>query len=57
MVTKEIPLKEMEMKEKQKKNTLLMNMLSFRNIIRCMKIIGQNINLDIITQSKNTLFF
>lgn len=27
------------------------------DIIRCMKIIGQNINLDIITQSKNTLFF
>ena len=27
------------------------------DILRSMKIIGQNINLDIITQSKNTLFF
>ena len=27
------------------------------DIVRSMKIIGQNINLDIITQSKNTLFF
>ena len=27
------------------------------DIVRSMKIIGQNINLDVITQSKNTLFF
>ena len=27
------------------------------DILRSMKIIGQNINLDVITQSKNTLFF
>ena len=27
------------------------------DIIKSMKIIGQNINLDIITHSKNTLFF
>lgn len=27
------------------------------DIVRSMKIIGQNINLDIITQSKNTIFF
>lgn len=27
------------------------------DIVRSMKIIGQSINLDIITQSKNTLFF
>lgn len=27
------------------------------DILRSMKIIGQNVNLDIITQSKNTLFF
>jgi CRISPR-associated protein Cas2 len=27
------------------------------DILRSMKIIGQNINLDIITHSKNTLFF
>jgi CRISPR-associated protein Cas2 len=27
------------------------------DILRSMKIIGQNINLDLITQSKNTLFF
>lgn len=27
------------------------------DILRSMKIIGQNINLDVITQNKNTLFF
>ena len=27
------------------------------DILRSMKIIGQNINLDVITQSKSTLFF
>lgn len=27
------------------------------DILRSMKIIGQNINLDVITHSKNTLFF
>lgn len=27
------------------------------DILRSMKIIGQNINIDVITQSKNTLFF
>ena len=27
------------------------------DILRSMKIIGQSINLDVITQSKNTLFF
>ena len=27
------------------------------DILRSMKIIGHNINLDVITQSKNTLFF
>lgn len=27
------------------------------DMLRSMKIIGQNINLDVITQSKNTLFF
>ncbi len=27
------------------------------DILRSMKVIGQNINLDVITQSKNTLFF
>lgn len=27
------------------------------DILRSMKIIGQNINLDVITQSRNTLFF
>lgn len=27
------------------------------DLLRSMKIIGQNINLDVITQSKNTLFF
>lgn len=27
------------------------------DILRSMKIIGQNINFDVITQSKNTLFF
>ena len=27
------------------------------DILKSMKIIGQNINLDVITHSKNTLFF
>ena len=27
------------------------------DILRSMKIIGQNINLDVITQNKNMLFF
>lgn len=27
------------------------------DLLRSMKVIGQNINLDVITQSKNTLFF
>ena len=27
------------------------------DLLRSMKVIGQNINLDIITHSKNTLFF
>ena len=27
------------------------------DLLRSMKIIGQSINLDVITQSKNTLFF
>lgn len=27
------------------------------DILRSMKIIGQNINIDVITQNKNTLFF
>lgn len=27
------------------------------DIVRSMKVIGQNINIDVITQSKNTLFF
>lgn len=27
------------------------------DFIKSMRVIGQNINLDIITQSKNTLFF